>query len=166
MRIAYADPPYIGQARKHYGPDAKEVNHAALIAHLNEFDAWALSCSSPSLREILPLCPSDVRIGAWVKPFASFKPNVNPAYAWEPVVFWGGRKRERAELTVRDFVSEPITLQRGVHGAKPMAFCLWVFALLGATPEDTFTDVFPGSGAVQGAWDYFCAQPALLACTA
>ena len=33
------------------------------------------------------LCPSGVRIGALVKPFAVFKTGVNPAYAWEPVIF-------------------------------------------------------------------------------
>lgn len=29
MRVAYADPPYIGQAMKHYGaqPNAAEVDH-------------------------------------------------------------------------------------------------------------------------------------------
>jgi len=80
MRLAYADPPYIGQARKHYGPDAREVNHELLVNHLREFDGWALSASSPSLAKILPLCP-EARVAAWVKPFASFKPNVNPAYA-------------------------------------------------------------------------------------
>lgn len=152
MRFAYADPPYLGQARRHYGPDAREVNHALLIAHLNEFDAWALSCSSPSLRTILPLCPDDVRVMAWVKPFASFKPNVNPAYAWEPVIVRGGRKRERSEPTVRDWVSANITLRKNLSGAKPDAFSFWLFEALGARPGDEFTDLFPGSGAVSGAW--------------
>lgn len=39
MRIAYADPPYIGQAKRHYRNDpsgipAAEVDHAALIAEM------------------------------------------------------------------------------------------------------------------------------------
>ena len=148
MRVAYADPPYIGQARKHYGENAAEVNHSLLIAHLCEFDARALSCSSPSLREILPLCPAGVRVGAWVKPFCSFKPNVNPAYAWEPVIFSGGRKRSRKETTRRDWVQECILLKKGVHGAKPLAFCWWVFEFLNLLPGDTLYDLFPGSGAV------------------
>ena len=110
MRFAYADPPYVGQSRKHYG--RTEVNHRLLIAHLvDEFpNGWALSCSTPSLRELLPLCPQDVRVGAWVKPFAIFKPNVNPGYAWEAVIFRGGRKRRRDEPTIRDWVSVNITL--------------------------------------------------------
>ncbi len=160
MRFAYADPPYIGQARKHYGPDAKEVNHAVLIAHLNEFDAWALSLSSPSLEEILHVCRSvcganQVRVGAWVKPFASFKPNVNPAYCWEPIIIRGGRKIGREVATVRDFISCNITLKRGLSGAKPDPFCEWLFNFAGLNGGDEFTDVFPGSGAVQRAWDNF-----------
>jgi hypothetical protein len=33
-----------------------------------------------------------------------------------------------------------------VIGAKPAAFCRWVFGLLGAAPGDTLDDLFPGSG--------------------
>jgi hypothetical protein len=159
MKFAYADPPYLGQARKHYGPDAREVNHQLLIAHLAEFDGWALSCSTPSLRTILPMCPPDARIGAWVKPFAIYKPGVNPGYCWEPVIFRPlPRKRTRAEPTVRDFVSANVTLGRGVPGAKPDDFCRWLFALAGMTPDDEFTDLFPGSGAVGRAWEAWRSQ--------
>lgn len=162
MRFAYADPPYLGQARKHYGPDAREVNHRMLIAHLGEFDGWALSCSTPSLGTILPMCPDGARVGAWVKPFASYKPGVNPGYCWEPVIFRPlPRKRDRAEATVRDFVSANITLHRGVHGAKPDAFCWWLFSLVGLTVGDEFVDLFPGSGAVGRAWDSWRAQAPL-----
>lgn len=153
MNIAYADPPYVGQARKHY--DYDEVDHAELIDRLvNEFpDGWALSCSSPSLRSLLPLCPENVRIAAWVKPFCIYKPNVNPAYAWEPVIFSGGRKRERHQPTSRDWVSANVTLKRGLVGAKPEGFSLWLFALMGMDPSrDTLHDLFPGTGAVGAAW--------------
>ncbi len=163
MRFAYADPPYIGQARKHYGPDAKEVNHEMLIAHLNEFDAWALSLNTPTLRIILPMCPEDVRVCAWVKPFASFKPGVNPAYAWEPIIVRGGRKLGADVLTVRDWVSVNITLQKGCSGAKPYAFSVWLFEFIGLTPDDEFSDLFPGSGAVARAWEQWKNQGRLIA---
>lgn len=163
MRFAYADPPYIGQARKHYGPDAKEVNHEMLIAHLNEYDAWALSLSSPTLRTILPMCPEDVRVCGWFKPFASFKKGVNPAYAWEPVIVRGGRKLGADVPTVRDWVSANITLKRGVSGAKPEAFSFWLFEFVGLTPYDEFVDVFPGSGAVAAAWAKWTNQTRLIA---
>lgn len=151
MKFAYADPPYIGQAKKHYKnqPVCKEVNHTVLLAYLCEnFDGWALSCSSSSLKQILalPTCPDDVRIASWVKPFCSFKPGVNPAYAWEPVLFYGAKKRNRDEDTVRDFLSENITLQKGIHGAKPLKFCYWIFDLLGVAETDEFIDIFPGTG--------------------
>lgn len=159
MRFAYADPPYVGQSRKHYG--GAEVNHRLLVAHLAaDFpDGWALSCSTPSLRNLLPLCPDDVRIGAWVKPFHVFKQGVRPAYAWEPVLFRGGRNQHPTippkggtATTPRDWVSANITLRRGCPGAKPAAFCYWVFDLLNAQNGDEFEDIFPGSGAVSEAW--------------
>ena len=160
MRFAYADPPYIGQAKKHYAkhPDfAGEVDHKELIDRLSdEFpDGWALSASSPSLHVILPLCPLDVRVMAWVKPFAIYKPGVNPAYAWEPVLVRGGRKLGRDRKTVRDWVSANITLKRGLVGVKPVAFCNWLFSVLGAESGDELVDLFYGSGAVTEAWNAY-----------
>lgn len=155
MKFAYADPPYIGQAKRHYGKDpsgiaAEEVDHAALIVslELQYPDGWALSLSSPSLREILPLCPARARVMVWVKPFASFKPGVNPAYAWEPVIVCGGRPRTRKQDTARDWVSASITMQKGTHGAKPTRFCWQVFCWLNIEEGDELVDLFPGSGAV------------------
>lgn len=163
MRVAYADPPYIGQAQRHYGDEelCGEVDHEELIERLNTFDAWALSLSSPTLKQILAMCPDDVRVGAWVKPFASFKPNVNPAYAWEPVIFRGGRKRERYEETVRDWVSVGITLQKGLCGVKPFDFSFWIFEFLGMREGDEFHDLYLGSGAVSDAWIAYQNQPRL-----
>lgn len=112
-----------------------------------------MSLHTPSLRAILPLCPEDVRVMAWVKPFASFKPGVNPAYAWEPVIVRGCRKRtDKSEPTERDYVAAGITLKRGFTGAKPEQFCHWLFAVLGIREEDEFMDLFPGSGAVTAAY--------------
>lgn len=163
MRFAYADPPYIGQARKHYShdPNCAEVDHAELIVRLMDYDGWALSLSSPSLKQILALCPDGVRVGAWVKPFCAFKANVNPAYAWEPVIFWGGRKRTREQETVRDWVSQPITLKRGLVGAKPGRFCFWIFELLGMEHGDELHDLYPGTGAVTNFWQLYCDSPSL-----
>lgn len=155
MRFAYADPPYVGQAVRLYSNEAKadgrraaEVNHPLLVRYLvDEFpDGWALSCSSPSLGYVLDLCPPDVRVGAWVKPFAVYKPGVNPGYCWEPVVWHGGRKLGRDVDTVRDYLSEPVRLRPDgdgaqVPGAKPWRFCWWVFDLLGVEHGDELVDV-------------------------
>lgn len=157
MRFAIADPPYLGCGAKHYGDlhhaaadcDAPAWHEALLARLCREYpDGWALCLSAPSLRTILPMCPDDCRVGAWVKPFAAFKPNVNPAYAWEPVIWRGGRKRTRKQVTTRDWIAESITLRRGFTGAKPTAFTRWLLDLLGAEPDDEIDDLFPGSGAI------------------
>ena len=169
MKFAYADPPYFGLA-SYYAkvhPDAMiwddPETHRGLIVRLcDEYpDGWALSLHSPSLRMILPMCPEDVRVMSWVKPFAAFKPNVNPAYAWEPVIVRGGRKRTRYEQTVRDWISEVITLKRSFVGAKPKAFAFWIFDVLNLQPDDEFHDLFPGSGAVGRAYEEWKWQPRL-----
>lgn len=156
--IAYADPPYPGQSAKHYSdhPDyAGEVNHAALVTCLErDFDGWVLHTSSTALTDVLPLCPPNVRVMAWVKPFAAFKRNVSVAYAWEPVIVKAARKPVvTGRVVMRDFISEPITLKRGLVGAKPEAVCRWCFEVMGAQPDDELHDLFPGSGAVSRAWE-------------
>lgn len=157
MKVAYADPPYLGCCGlyQHHHPDGlcwdDDYTHAFLIQKLcvGFPDGWALSLSTPSLRTILPMCPEDCRVAAWVKTFAAFKPNVNPAYAWEPVIWRGGRqKRARTEPTVRDWVAEGITLKRGLTGAKPEAFVTWLFDLLGVQENDEVIDIYPGTGVV------------------
>lgn len=172
MKLAYADPPYLGMGKKMYADhpehavyDAVE-GHAALIARLvDEFpDGWALSLSVPSLRYLLPLCPDDVRIGAWTKGWCSWKPGVGVAYAWEPVIWRGGRQttKERATgWTMRDWMTCNVTTGRAMQGAKPDLFCRWVFDLLGARPDDELVDIFPGTGAVTAAWEKYRGQPAL-----
>lgn len=157
MRFAYADPPYLGLSAKFYGHLHSEAadydrpeTHQALIDRLSDEwpDGWAMSLHSPSLRTILPMCPPDVRVMSWVKPFASFKPGVGVAYAWEPVIVRGGRKRTREQRTVRDWCAVNITLRRGFTGAKPVAFVWWLLEVLNVEAEDTIDDLFPGSGAV------------------
>lgn len=157
MKFAFADPPYLGCGKKLYGqhhPNAADWDrietHAALVERLaDEFpDGWALCLHSPSLQAILPICPADCRVMAWVKPFAIFKPNVGVAYAWEPVIVRGGRKRTRDQPTVRDWVSENITLRKGLAGAKPQAFCRWILDVLNVQPGDEVFDLFPGTGAM------------------
>lgn len=166
MKFAYADPPYIGQAKKFYSndPNCAEVNHQELIDYLcQNYNTWALSLSSNTLKFVLSLCPDNVRIGAWVKPFCAFKKGVNPAYAWEPVIFYGSRKRKLHEQFSRDFISAMPPVFQGnsktnIAGQKPISFCFWLFDLLGAMPGDEFYDLYPGSGAVTQAWESYKQQ--------
>lgn len=161
ITVAIADPPYIGCAG--FYEENTEVDHQDLIGRLvaDYPDGWALCLHSPSLKQILNMCPDDVRVMAWVKPFAVFKPNVNPAYSWEPVIVRGGRKRTRQQDTVRDWVSANITLRRGMVGAKPDEFSYWLFEVLNLRPGDTLVDIFPGSGAITRAWEKWQGQSRL-----
>jgi len=160
LRLGYADPPYVGCAhlyRDH--PDyAGEVDHAALIEQLeSEFDGWVLHAAATprSYAIIIPLIErlDGVRICQWVKGFAAFKRNVPVAYASEPVFIKAARKPVVSKRQVnRDWIESPITLKRGLTGAKPEKVCHWAFELAGARPEDELVDLFPGTGAVTEAW--------------
>jgi hypothetical protein len=158
MRLAYADPPYPGRAHLYADhPDyAGEVDHGQLIADLVLYDGWALSTSAAALRDVLPLCPTDVRVLAWVKHSITV--------SWEPVIV----RSARPVRNVRDWIHvEPEAFQwrpkpdSYVIGQKPVPFCDWLFSWLGAETDDTLDDLFPGSGAVGEAWGRWRTQPPL-----
>jgi hypothetical protein len=162
--FAYADPPYVGQAKKHY--QSTEVNHGRLIDSLvNDYpDGWCLSCSSSSLHILLPICPPKARVGAWVKPFCAFKKNVSPAYTWEPVIFTSQETPvfgpSPTGAVRRDWFSQnpPQFLRRQkntIPGTKSLEFCCWVLDLLGFKLEDRLDDLFPGSGIMTQAVEYY-----------
>lgn len=162
MKFAYADPPYLGCGRLYpEHPEARiwddPETHRALIERLSQEypDGWALSCHTPSLKTLLPMCPDDVRIGAWTKPFHVYKKGVRPAYAWEPLLYRGGRNSKHPPpekggkaTTPKDFIAVNITLKKGLTGAKPPGFCAWVLDLLNFQPGDQLDDLFPGTGSM------------------
>lgn len=159
MRLAYADPPYPGRAHLYADhPDfAGEVAFHELVARLEEFDGWALSTSAESLTWMLPLCPRGVRVLAWVKHTI--------AVGWEPVIVSPAREPDRS---LRDWMQcEPDAYQwrekpaTYVIGQKPEAVCTWIFAWLGAQPDDELADLFPGSGNVGRAWSRWQTEPTL-----
>ena len=159
MRLGYADPPYPGCAHLYKDhPDFDgEVDHAQLVERLeDEFDGWVLHTHVAGLRmmereRILP--EDDIRICQWVKPFAAFKRNVSVAFAHEPVVIKAARKPVVSKrLVMRDWIDCPITMKKGLTGVKPEKVCHWAFELMGARPEDSLHDLYPGTGAVTKAW--------------
>lgn len=156
MKIGYADPPYPGCAHlyKDHEDYEGEVDHRGLIARLQSgFDGWVLHSSSVAMPHVVPMLPDGVRIMAWTKGFCAFKRNVSVAYAWEPVYVKAARKPVVSKrLTMRDWIECPITLRRGLTGAKPEKVCHWAFEMVGARPTDSFEDLFPGTGAVGRAW--------------
>ena len=153
MKMAYADPPYFGYGKLYDDTDeaaAREYDDIEawerLAVTLNEYDGWAVSMTSGNLHDLLPLFPN-ARVAAWVKPFAAFKRNVRIAYTWEPVLFTPGRDSSRDGASVgRDHLAEPITMRKGLTGAKPERFCSWILDLLGWKQGDELVDLFPGTG--------------------
>jgi hypothetical protein len=159
MRLGYADPPYIGCADlyKDHADYAGEVDMAALLARLEqEFDGWVLHthATADAMAILGPLVKdTGARWCSWNKPFAAFKRNVSVAYAWEPVIIKAARKPVVSKrLVMRDWIDCPITMKRGLTGAKPERVCHWAFELMGARPDDDLSDLFPGTGAVTAAW--------------
>lgn len=154
MRLAYADPPYPGLARRYYRDEptyAGEVDHRALIASLKaSYDGWALSTSAAALQELLPLCPPGVRVCAWTKPGGVPPGTRGPHNTWEVVIVKPAR-RERPG--VRDsIVCHPARGGGSLPGRKPIAFVRWVIALLGARRGDELVDLYPGTGVVGRVW--------------
>ena len=156
IRHAYADPPYLGCAKFYpEHPDSARwddvaTHHELLVTLDADFDGWAFCLSSTSLAAILPGAPAGTRVGAWVKPFAAFKRNVRIAYTWEPVLFKPARDSSKDGAPVgRDHLSEPITLRRGLTGAKPARFNRWVLDLLGYVDGDEVVDLFPGTAGME-----------------
>jgi hypothetical protein len=148
--FAYADPPYPGFARRYYR--RREVDHEALIASLVAagYAGWALSTSARALRELLPLCPPRARVCAWVKPIGVSSRTFGLHNTWEPVVVCPGR---RLRPGVRDWLSaQPARRGGTLPGRKPLAFCAWLFRILGMRPGDELVDLFPGTGIVSRSW--------------
>jgi len=171
LRVAFADPPYENESKQHYGwhkDYGGEVPYDKLVDRmLEEYpDGWALCMKVSTLPKVmlqLEAAGKKHRVGAWCKTNPCYKKNVNPAYAWEPVVFVGGRRRPNDREFIRDYCVSATNLnsQRFV-GAKPEPFCLWAFAMLGLERTDEVDDLFPGTGAIGAVWKAFKNQEALL----
>ena len=129
----------------------------------------------------------NVRVAAWIRgprPHATARYALN---AWEPVIYVpvaldvaGDASRTPADETDASRLATPdpsrgagvvrrvdtlthgvspmLTLPGRVIGAKPAAFCRWMFDLIGATPGDELDDLFPGSGMVGKTWAAYCAR--------
>ena len=167
MRFAYADPPYPGESSKHY--DGAEVDHESLVVRLiTEYPhGWALSTSSVGLPIVLDCIPRagrrafmrELRIGIWNRGSRSSK-SYYARDAWEALVVHGGRP---VELGPRDKLDNVLTafprtfrsMPGRVVGAKPPAFSVWMFKMLGAMRGDQLDDLYPGSGQVTRAWKLY-----------
>jgi hypothetical protein len=155
-RLAYADPPYPGLARKYYQHEASfagEVDHERLLEQLATYDGWALSTSAKALGDVLPMCPPEARVCPWVKPIGASPRTWGMHNTWEPLIVVPSR---RLRPGVRDWLAaQPARFGGDLMGRKPIAFCAWMFSCLGAAPGDILDDLFPGTGVVQRCWREF-----------
>lgn len=157
LRLAYADPPYPGCAKRYYGKEATfkgEVDHEVLLAELITYDGWALSTSRKALRDILALCPPD----AIPCPFIKTKGapiSRGPGNIHEYVIVVPGRYRQPGPP---DAFVGGVPRQEGAYlmGRKSISFANWIFQLLGASPVDRLHDLYPGTGIIEKCWKEFC----------
>lgn len=173
MRLAIADPPYLGKAARWYGdgrgiggardgradhhPDAARWDTAAaheqLVRELErDYDGWAIALDVASLTTYLRVVPEDTRIMVW------HRRNAQPSgsrirSAWEPVLVYVPPARRSWANGIRlDDVLDAPAPRLGFVGAKPDRWTRWVLDVLGYdAEEDTVVDLFPGSRAVERA---------------
>lgn len=175
MKLAIADPPYLGRADRWYGagrgsgrvvnnrgrngrkpdfhPQAAEWDfpdkHVEMINELSKnYDGWAVAGAAASVGLLLSAAP-EAHLAVWVRPNA-MPGGSRLINTWEPVVIMvpSGRLSREKGTSVRDALVAPV-LPQGFLGSKPPAWTNWVLDMLGYQPaEDSVTDVFTGSGAV------------------
>ena len=157
MNFAYADPPYLGCGKSRYGAYHEEAavwddpqSHIDLVHRLvDEYpDGWVISLNPRDLKMYLNAAPDDTRVGAWVKTFHQIRPTTTQ-FAWEPVLFRGGRKDNKRKPMIRDWIQANATRKKGLPGAKPDVFNRWVLDLMNYQEGDTLDDLFPGTGGMQ-----------------
>lgn len=177
MRLAIADPPYLGRGQRWYGTGARNTSsrgvilpdfhpeagewddprrHVQMVQELTrDFDGWAIAASPDSLDLYLEACPHDVRVMVWVRG------NALPSGArvnakWEPVIVYipAERRARREHLMPVDDVLIRGVQGIGFAGSKPPEWTRWVLTALGFDPAvDEVHDLFPGSGQVAAAAD-------------
>lgn len=176
MRLAIADPPYLGRAARWYSsagrahgrgagvadhhPHAAEWDrpgrHLQLVRDLDrDYDGWAIAAAAQTMHVYAAACP-DARVMVWHRenalPSGSRVRNV-----WEPVFLRipAGREGYSSGLSVSDVlrcgVGAGVAPGSRFAGAKPAQWTHWVLDALGYVEGDTVVDLFPGSGAVTAA---------------
>lgn len=180
MRLAIADPPYLGRAELWYGgkgatkwpktqrrsrgrgpedaeyhPDAAQWDnpaaHNRLMAELEAgCDGWAMAASAKTLA--LLDVPPRARIAIWQVTNA-IPDGSRIRSTWEPVIVRvpEGRRAHGTGPMVADVLTAAHPMANFV-GTKPVPWTHWVLDMLGyRSDEDELIDIFPGSGAVSRA---------------
>lgn len=178
MRLAIADPPYLGRAELWYGGKGRfkhgtagracgrgdlapeyhadaarwddPTSHVDLMTTMNrEFDGWALAASGKTLAPLLDVAYRlDARLAIWHVTNA-IPDGCRVRSTWEAVIYKMPDARRAVGTGHR--VTDHLSAAHpmsGFVGSKPRAWTHWVLDLLGWQPDDEVVDVFAGSGAV------------------
>lgn len=181
MRLAIADPPYLGRAALWYGgkgrskqgsqgracgrgdgaaefhPEAHRwddpMEHLALMSAMNaDYDGWALAASGKSIAPLIGHAELlGARLAIWHVTNA-IPDGCRVRNTWEAVLY----KIPDGRKAVGSGHRVPDLLSAahpvsGFVGAKPDRWTHWVLDLMGFQPGDEVVDMFPGSGAVERA---------------
>ena len=172
LKLAIADPPYLGRANRWYGdgcgdgygigradshPEAKKWDnpqaHIDMVHELNSnYDSWAIAMTVHSLSTYLSAIDTDsrngIRVMSWIKP-AAVTSGSRVTNSWEPVIVKIAKERRgwTTGVHIKDYLLAA-PMRSGFIGAKPEAWTHWVLDAMGYVEGDEVTDIFSGSGAV------------------
>lgn len=175
MKLAIADPPYLGRGARWYGDGRGHYNrvrrsdhhpeaarwddpaaHVELVERLvRDYEGWAIAGAPDSLGVYLAACPPDIRIMVWHRANA-IPSGSRLGSSWEFVLMMipPAKRAHGSALATSDVLTAGVNNSAGFMGSKPAAWTRWVLAALGYDPaEDELHDIFPGSGAVAAAAD-------------
>jgi hypothetical protein len=149
MRLAIADPPYLGRAALFYGAGKDNMNantgarinpvnkadnhpdaaiwddpaaHRALVERLvGEFDGWAVAMAPDNLAHYLQWTPPAARVAVWHDPQV-MPTGRHPRRRWEPVVIYVPEGRRRTlDLAGRPLVGDVLTVAHSAGGGRSFA---------------------------------------------
>ena len=170
MKLAIADPPYLGRADRWYGdgrgggrtradgnyrrngrkpdhhPQAAEWDqperHQQLVAGLERnFDGWAIAGAADSLGVLLEVAPRTARVAVWAKRNA-IPGGARVLNRWEPVLVRipDARKSRSTGMPVADVLVGATFTRQGFLGSKPPEWTRWVLSMLGYDPTTDSLD--------------------------
>lgn len=170
MRLAIADPPYLGRAALWYGGKGRSRQGAAgrargrgasdaeyhadaaywdrpdahrdlIIALGTDYDGWALAASGKTIDLILPFaCQLEARMAIWHVTNA-IPDGARVRNAWEAVIYKVPATRRAVGTGIR--VPDMLSAPHpvsGFVGSKPRAWTNWVLDLLGYDPDTDTVD--------------------------
>ena len=177
LRMAIADPPYLGTAKRFYstegegyekGLEYKSNNnefsqlwdnpdsHKELLESLiDNFDSFAIAMNVYSLplylKKIKPTANTGFRVCTWIKT-NSAPTGSRIRNGWEPVLIYNHptRRSQQNGTRTKDYLIANAP-REGFIGQKPFEWTEWVTELIGYKEGDKIADLFKGSGAVTSA---------------